>query len=82
MILNSNIMSENATAFIATELIKQTEVESSQSLMWIISSMNRFLILNPEMSLLDYKRIIGNSAPETYKAFNDEMKIKNLKIIV
>jgi hypothetical protein len=75
-------MSENATAFIATELIKQIEVESSQSLMWIISSMNRFLILNPEMSLLDYKRIVGNSAPDTYKVFNDEMKIKNLKIVV
>lgn len=74
-------MSKNATEFIAKELIKQIEKESPESLMWIISSMNRFLRLNPEMSLLEFKRIVGKTAPDTYNSFNSIMAIKDLKTI-
>lgn len=74
-------MSENATAFIAKQLIKQTEEESPQALMWMISAMNRFLKLNPSMSLLDFKRIVGQEAPDTYNSFNSIMAIKDLKTI-
>lgn len=74
-------MSKNPTAFIAKELIKQTEAESPQSLMWMISAMNRFLKLNPSMSLLEFKRIVGKSAPDTYNSFNSIMAMKDLKTI-
>ena len=74
-------MSKNATEFIAKELIKQTENESPQSLMWMISAMNRCLIANPSMSLLDFKRVVGEVAPDTYHTFNAIRATKNLKTI-
>jgi len=74
-------MEQNPTAFIATELIKQIDDESPQCMMWLISSMNRFLILNPHMSLLEYKRIVGKSAPDTYNSFHSIIAMKDLKTI-
>ena len=74
-------MSKNPTALIAEQLIKQTEAESPQSLMWMISAMNRFLLLNPSMSLLEFKRIVGQSAPDTYNTFTSIRNSKGLKTI-
>lgn len=74
-------MSKNPTAFIATELIKQIDNESPQCMMWMISSMNRFLKLNPSMTLLEFKRIVGQAVPDSYNSFNSIMAMKDLKTI-
>ncbi len=74
-------MSKNPTIFIAEQLIQQIDEESTQCSMWLISSINRFLKENPNMSLLEFKRIIGDLIPDTNNSFNDTMKLKGLKTI-
>lgn len=74
-------MSKCPTAFIATELIKQIEDESPQSFMWLLSAMNRFLLLNPSMSLLDFKRIIDETVPDSSDSFKSIMVLKGLKTV-
>lgn len=74
-------MSKSPTVFIATELIKQIEDESPQSLMWLLSAMNRFLLLNPTMSLLEFKRIIHETAPDSSDLFKLITELKGLKTV-
>lgn len=72
---------KNPTAFIATELIKQIDSESPQCMMWMLSSMNRFLLLNPSMSLLEFKRIINETVPDSSDSFKSIMDMKGLKTV-
>lgn len=74
-------MCVNSTKFIAKQLIKQVDEKSPESLMWIISSINRFLILNPNTTLLEFQRTIIDSAPETFNSYTEIMEEKNLKTI-
>ncbi|AQS93989.1 hypothetical protein BXQ17_07905 [Polaribacter sp. BM10] len=74
-------MSKNSTIFIAEQLIQQIDEESTQCSMWLISSINRFLKQNPNMSLLEFKRIISDLIPDTNNSFNEIMETKGLKTI-
>jgi hypothetical protein len=74
-------MLQNSTIFIAEKLIQQIDEESPQSSMWLISSINRFLKENPNMTLLEFKRRISVLIPETNNSFNEIMEEKGLKTI-
>ncbi len=47
-------MSKNETLFIAKQVIKQVEDENLTSLMWFISAINRCLLVDENMSLLEF----------------------------
>lgn len=74
-------MLENSQVQIAEQLIKQIENENPQSLMWLISSINRLLLTDKNFSLLEFQRIISLICPESRKSFEATMKTKELKTI-
>ncbi len=74
-------MLENSTVHIAGQIIKQIENESPQSLMWLISSINRLLLTDKDFSLLEFQRIISCICPELRESFESIMEIKELKTI-
>jgi hypothetical protein len=74
-------MSNNPTIQIAEHLLKQVENESPESLMWIISSINRMVLVDESMSLLEFKKFIGKSCPDTYNTFKSVMALKDLKTL-
>jgi len=74
-------MLENSQVQIAEQLIKQIETESPQSLMWLISSINRLLLTDKDFSLLEFQRIVSCICPESRESFDSIMEMKELKTI-
>ena len=72
---------EKATLFIAKELLKQIEKESLQSLMWMISAINRCLLVDETMTLLEFKDFAKNVCPERFADFESIMAMKNLDVV-
>jgi len=69
----------NLTKEVNQILFKQIEDESFQSLMWILSTINRSLIQNSEMSLSEFQRDIKTACPDFFEAYQSIMDDKNLK---
>jgi len=74
-------MLENSQVHIAEQLIKQIENENQQSLMWLISSINRLLLTDKDFSLLEFQRIVSCICPKTRESFESIMEMKELKIV-
>lgn len=74
-------MEKNPTIFIAKELVRQVESESPESLLWIISSINRCLSVNENMGLVEFKDLIKSSCPDFFDNYKQIMQDKNLVII-
>lgn len=74
-------MSKNLTLIIAEQLIKQVEDESLESLMWFISSINRCLIVDGNMSLLEFKELVKRSCPERFDDFKRIMIEKERYVV-
>ena len=72
---------EKATLFIAGELLKQIEKESLQSFMWMVSAMNRCLLVDETMTLLEFKDFAKNAYPERFADFERIMEMKNLDVV-
>ncbi len=74
-------MSKSKTLFIAQQLVKQVEEESLDSLMWFISCINRCLLVDENMSLLEFKDLVKEACPERFADFKRIMNEKKLSVI-
>lgn len=74
-------MSQNATLFIAEQLVKQVEEESLQSFMWFISAINRCLVVDENMSLLEFKNFVKEACPNRFEEFKRIMNEKELHVV-
>jgi hypothetical protein len=74
-------MSKSKTLFITQQLVKQIEEESLESLMWFISCINRCLLVDENMSLLEFKNLFKEVCPERFADFKRIMNEKELSVI-
>ena len=72
---------ENATLFAVGVLLRQIEEESLQSFMWLLSTVNRCLIVDENMSLIEFKNLIKQNCPERFADFKRIMEPKELPVI-
>jgi hypothetical protein len=62
-------------------LLRQIDEESSQSMLWIISAINRCLIENKNMTLKEFKNLIKQSCSDFYNVYKACMYEKELCVI-
>jgi hypothetical protein len=74
-------MSKKSTIFAAKILIKQINDESPQSIMWLISSINRMLIVDENISLSEFKNIVKEMCPKRFEEFKYFMNEKGLYVV-
>lgn len=77
----NKVKNENPTLFISGELLKQIEKESLQSFLWMLSAINRCLLVNKDMSLLEFKRFINQNCPDRFADFERVMKMKERETV-
>jgi hypothetical protein len=72
---------ENTVKKINTILFKQIENESTQSFLWLLFSINRSLVHNPQMTLSEFQGSIKEACPEFFDWYLHVMKTKDLKTV-
>lgn len=72
-------MCENSTNFIAEKLIQQIDNKqnNADSTFWLLSAINRLLLVKPNMSLGDFRDLIDKQWPDTSSAFYSCLVDKN-----
>ena len=62
-------------------LLKQIENESTQSMLWLVSSVNKCLLENEDMSLIEFKNLIKLACPDFFTNYKRIMNEKRLTVI-
>lgn len=62
-------------------LLKQIEKENSQSFLWLVSAINRCLLENENMTLVEFKNLIKKSCVDSFDAFKITMQEKELHVV-
>jgi hypothetical protein len=74
-------MIQNETSFIAIQLLKQIETNNEVSIIWLMSAVNRLLINESEIKLIEFSQILKDEFPEKFAIFKKSRTEKGLKII-
>ena len=72
---------DNASLYIANELIKQINEKDSECFVWLVSSINRVLLNNRNCSLIDYFERICEVCPDITNDWKNIMLSKDLDVI-
>ncbi|MEQ8625514.1 MAG: hypothetical protein RJQ00_00395 [Vicingaceae bacterium] len=70
-------MSAPSSRFIAEKLLEQIENKSPESSFWLMSSVNRLLVDNPNMSLRDFLGLIERLNIQTLSSYEQQKLIKS-----
>ncbi len=74
-------MNTNSTFQVAQELLKQIENTEESCAFWLHSAVNRFLIVDENMSLKDFKNELKELNKKSFSDFLKYAKRKNFKIV-